>query len=74
MMGSIVSGGSRKVSVKPVGVWLPFPHALWSPSVTNTELGFVLLDPGMPLNIKARQRIGLIPSDSAYCVLVVWFS
>lgn len=60
--------------MKPVGVWLPFPHALWSPSVTNTELGFVLLDPGTPLNIKAHQLIGLIPSDSAYCVLVVWFS
>lgn len=53
--------------MKPVGIWLPFPHALWSPSVTNTELGFVLLDPGMPLNIKARQRIG---ADSlGFCVL-----
>lgn len=60
--------------MKPGGIWLPFLHALWSPSITNIKLGFIPLDPGMPLYIKALQRIGPITSDSAYCVLVVWFS
>lgn len=56
--------------MKPVGAWLPFPHALWSPSVTNTELGFVLLDNAFEYNAFEYKGTPVHRADSlGFCIL-----